>query len=231
MSNKRILIVDDEMHIRELIAYNLKTMGYEIVEAENGEEALEIFEKEEPDLILLDIMMPGIDGLEVLRQIRQTHNQWQLPVIFITAKGEEIDKVVGLELGADDYLVKPFGVHELQARVKTVLRRLDSIKKAEPQKEDIIIADDLTINKTRHEVIKEEEVIVLTHKEFQLLYRLAKKPGRVYEREFLLETIWGYQFLGETRTIDVHIRNLRKKLKGDYIRTVRGVGYKFEKKD
>lgn len=230
MKPYNILVVDDEEHIRELLQYNLTSAGYEVVEAENGEEALGKLEKASFDLVLLDIMMPGVDGLEVLKQIRKDNSQWQLPVILITAKGTEIDKVLGLELGADDYLVKPFGVHELTARVKNVLRRITSLKNNEEQREDVIEIQDLIINKTRHHVEKEGEVIPLTHKEFQLLYRLAKKPGRVYEREFLLESIWGYEFIGETRTIDVHIRNLRKKLKGDYITTIRGVGYKFDKK-
>lgn len=227
MKQKNILVVDDEEHIRELLRYNLENSGYVIGEAESGEEALQKISEEQFQLVLLDIMLPGIDGLEVLRKIRQDNDQRSLPVILLTAKGEEIDKVVGLELGADDYIAKPFGIYELQARIKTVFRRLEAYEVKEQPVEEIIRINDLIINKSQYLVDKDGKSITLTHKEFELLNLLAKHPGRVFNREYLLETIWGYEYIGESRTIDVHIRNIRKKLEGDYIATIRGVGYKF----
>lgn len=231
MSKQNILIVDDEKHILELLRYNLESNGYIIDEANSGEEAVEKIQAKEYDLIILDIMLPGIDGLEVLRKIRQDIGMKSLPVILLTAKGSEIDKVVGLELGADDYIVKPFGVYELVARVKSVFRRLE-IYRSEVEESTTVHFNDLSIDRDKYAVTKNGEKVTLTHKEFELLYLLAKNPGRVFDREFLLESIWGYEYLGESRTVDVHIRNLRKKL-GDvgktplYIVTIRGVGYKF----
>lgn len=231
MSKQRILIVDDEKHILELLRYNLESNGYIIDEANSGEEAVEKIKEKQYDLIILDIMLPGIDGLEVLRKIRQDIGMKSLPVILLTAKGSEIDKVVGLELGADDYIVKPFGVYELVARVKSVFRRLE-IYRSEVEESSSVHFNDLIIDRDKYAVTKSGEQVTLTHKEFELLYLLAKNPGRVFDREFLLESIWGYEYLGESRTVDVHIRNLRKKL-GDvdktpgYIVTIRGVGYKF----
>ncbi|WP_105614873.1 response regulator transcription factor [Vallitalea okinawensis] len=227
MKQKNILVVDDEAHIRELLRYNLENSGYVVEEAESGEDALQKIGEQTFDLVLLDVMLPGIDGLEVLRKIRQENDQRNLPVILLTAKGEEIDKVVGLELGADDYIAKPFGIYELQARIKTVFRRLEAYEVKEQPQEESIKINDLIINKSQYLVDKKGKSITLTHKEFELLYLLARHPGRVFNREFLLETIWGYEYIGESRTIDVHIRNIRKKLEGDYIATIRGVGYKF----
>lgn len=177
-------------------------------------------------------MLPGIDGLEVLKRIRANKDLKKLPVIMLTAKSDEISKVIGLELGADDYLGKPFGVHELLARIKAVLRRADGAYEDEDGGEEKIIVDDLIINKTTRVVVVDGQIVDMPLKEFELLYLLAKNRGRVFSRDGLLEKIWGYDYLGETRTVDVHIRNLRKKIEEDdnhprYIKTVRGVGYKF----
>jgi two-component system alkaline phosphatase synthesis response regulator PhoP len=234
MSKINILIVDDEIHILELLRYNLESNGYNVIQAETGEEALEKIRTYDINIILLDLMLPGIDGLEVLRKIRTTEQLRKTPVIMLTAKNEEFDTVLGLELGADDYIGKPFRVHELLARVKAVLRRSDNNDTVEENNDDEIInIEELTINKTTHEVKMRNEHINLPLKEFELLYILAKNRGRVFDREYLLEQIWGYDYYGETRTVDVHIRNLRKKIEVDdkhpeHIITVRGIGYKYK---
>lgn len=234
MNKKRILIVDDEENILELLKYNLEKNGFEVVPKDNGEGALEEMEKEDFDLVLLDLMLPGIDGLEVLKTIRSQDRIKNTPVIMLTAKNEEIDTVLGLEMGADDYIGKPFGVHELLARVKALLRRNDRTKTAKEDNEDfeVLEIDDIVINKSTQEVKIKGENVELTLKEFQVLYLLAKNKGRVFGRDYLLEKIWGYDYLGETRTVDVHIRNLRKKIEEDdknpkHIKTVRGIGYKY----
>lgn len=235
MAKKVILTVDDEEHILELLKYNIENNGYDVVQADTGELALEILEQREVDLILLDLMLPGIDGLDVLRKIRQNETTANIPVIMLTAKSEEIDTVLGLEMGADDYIGKPFGIHELMARIKVIFRRFQDVTPGSGQKQakmDIISIDHLTINRTTHEVTVKDEVIELPLKEFELLYLLAKHRGRVFDRDYLLEKVWGYDYYGETRTVDVHIRNLRKKIEEDdknpkYIKTVRGVGYKI----
>lgn len=234
MSNKKILAVDDEAHILELIEYNLNQNQFDVIKAESGEEALEILGDEKVDLVLLDRMMDGIDGLEVLKQIRKTDKIRKIPVIMLTAKSDEINKVIGLELGADDYLAKPFGVHELVARIKAVLRRTsDTSYEEEGRLEEKIIMDGLSINKSKRVVLVDGKSVELSLKEFDLLYLLAKNRGMVFTRDQLLEKIWGYDYYGETRTVDVHIRNLRKKIEKDnnnpfYIKTIRGVGYKFD---
>lgn len=233
MSTKTILVLDDEEHILELIEYNLVNEGYQVIKAETGEEALELLEKNEIDLALLDIMLPGIDGIDVLRNIRAHRKYKKLPVILLTAKSDEISKVVGLEVGADDYIAKPFGVHELIARIKAVLRRTEGTLSTRNQEiEEKIIIDHITINKIRRTVQLNNVDIELSLKEFELLYLLGGNRGIVFSRDTLLEKIWGYDYIGETRTVDVHIRNLRKKIEEDdnnpvYIKTVRGVGYKF----
>ena len=233
---KVILTVDDEEHILELISYNLERNGYEVLKALTGEEALEILDQHQVDLVLLDRMLPGIDGIEVLKQIRGDKNKKDLPVILLTAKSEEFDKVVGLEIGADDYICKPFGIHELVARIKAVLRRTgDGSFKAEEggeEDKDRICIGNLVINYTTRVVTVDGREVDLSLKEFELLYLLASNRNRVYSRDTLLEKIWGYDYMGETRTIDVHIRNLRKKIEQDpdhpeHVKTVRGVGYKF----
>lgn len=233
MSKNTILVVDDEEHILELISYNLENSGYKVVRAETGEVALELLDQNEIDLALLDLMLPGMDGIEVLRNIRSHSKYKKLPVIILTAKSDEISKVIGLEVGADDYLAKPFGVHELIARIKAVLRRTEgTLSKSGAVSEEKIVIDQLTINKTRRTVIINDKEVELSLKEFELLYFLAKNKGIVFSRDTLLEKIWGYDYYGETRTVDVHIRNLRKKIEIDdnnpiYIKTIRGVGYKF----
>lgn len=236
MTNQRILAVDDEEHILELIEYNMVKNGFSVITATSGEEALELLEEKTVDLVLLDIMMDGMDGIEVLKRIRANSKTEDLPVILLTAKAEEIDKVLGLELGADDYLTKPFGVHELPARVKAVLRRSSRGKKEtknEEKREEFVSTGKLTIDKETRDALVDGQVVELALKEFELLYLLVKNQGKVFSREQVLETVWGYDYYGETRTVDVHIRNIRKKLeeKGlnpDCIKTVRGVGYKFQ---
>lgn len=230
---RTILAVDDEEHILELLTYNLEQDGYHVIKAASGEEALSLLKTKTVDLVLLDWMLPGMDGIEVLKKIRQNMILERLPVIFLTAKSDEISKVVSLEVGSDDYIVKPFGVHELLARIKAVLRRTE--REVKPQVEDmeeVIIRNQLVINKSRRTVKISEEQIELSYKEFELLYLLAKNQGIVFTRDNLLEKVWGYDYLGETRTVDVHISNLRKKIELDennpeYIKTVRGMGYKF----
>ena len=232
---KVILAIDDEEHILELLAYNLENNGFKVLTASSGEDGLEIIKKENIDLILLDIMLPGIDGMEMLKRLRKNPDTADLPVIMLTAKSEEINKVLGLEVGADDYISKPFGIYELVARVKAVLRRSErNIGSAAAKEEsyDVIAVDKIVINNTTHEVTVDGKVVELALKEFELLYTLAKNRTRVFSRETLLDKIWGYEYAGETRTVDVHIRNLRKKIEEDdnkpkYIKTVRGVGYKF----
>ncbi|MDI6812954.1 MAG: response regulator transcription factor [Desulfitobacteriaceae bacterium] len=223
-----ILVVDDEEPIQELLRFNLEKEGYHVRLASDGLEALAFIEKELPDLVLLDLMLPGIDGLEVCRRLRMQAKFQDLPVIMLTAKGEEIDKVLGLELGADDYITKPFSPRELLARIKARLRRI----KSEPEGTEEIRRGDLRLNLSRFQVFVRDEKIELTHKEFELLRALLMHPGRVYSRDELLEQIWGYDFMGDTRTVDVHIRHLRQKIEKDpsnpdMIDTLRGVGYRF----
>lgn len=235
MSKIKILTVDDEEHILELLKYNLEGNGYEVLQATTGEEALALLERTSVDMVLLDLMLPGIDGLQTLREIRQKEKLKGLPVIMLTAKTEEIDTVLGLEMGADDYIGKPFGVHELSARIKAVFRRtaeLNQLRNSQPKQDESIHIDDLIIDVTTHEVTIRGEKVELALKEFELINLLARNKGRVFDREILLEKIWGYDYYGETRTVDVHIRNLRKKIELDdknpkHIKTVRGVGYKY----
>ncbi len=234
MAKTRVLAVDDEEHILELIKYNLEKSGFDVLAVDSGEKALDSIQKEKVDLVLLDWMLTGMSGMDVLREIRKEDSLKHLPVIMLTAKTDEIDKVLGLEMGADDYISKPFGVHELAARIKAVLRRTEQMTKLRTNaiEEDILTVDDLVINRGTHDVVVRGETIELPLKEFELLYILAKNKGRVFDREYLLEKIWGYDYLGETRTVDVHIRNLRIKIEEDdskpsHIKTVRGVGYKY----
>ncbi len=234
---KKILIIEDEGNIRELVTYNLKANGYKTLEAEDGITGITLVYKEKPDLILLDIMLPGKDGYEICRELRS--EDINIPIIMLTAKSEEVDKVLGLEFGADDYIAKPFGIRELLARIKAVLRRYESSDKvtAEPKTEDDelenIIAGNIVIDQSRHEVKVHGEPIELTYKEYELLSFLAKHRGRVYSRDELLDKVWGIDYVGETRTVDVHIRHLRQKIGQDhngeeYIETIRGRGYKLK---
>lgn len=227
MAKERILIVDDEEHIRELLRVNLETAGYEVIEAETGEEAL-VKLTNRIDLVVLDYMLPEMDGLEVLRVIRKNPNTMALPVLMLTARNEEIDAVLGLEMGADDYIGKPFRVREFLARVKAALRR----QAVAIEDKDIFQYRGLEINRVNRTLMKNGEEVSLSLKEFELIALLSSKPGRVFSRDLLLQKIWGYDFIGETRTVDVHIRQLRKKIEDDdkqpaYILTVRGMGYKF----
>lgn len=234
MGARTILAVDDEEHILELLSYNLEKEGYRILTADNGEKALNVLEEHRVDMVLLDWMLPGMDGLEVLKNIRSREKSCGLPVIMLTAKGDEISKVVGFEIGADDYLSKPFGIHELMARIKALFRRYEGESSKDiKHQEEILTLNDVEINRTRRTVTIKSEPVELSLKEFDLLYLLAKNRGIVFSRETLLEKIWGYDYLGETRTVDVHIRNLRKKIEEDdtnpeLIKTIRGVGYKIK---
>ena len=234
---KKILIVDDEPSIRELLQYNLEAGGFSVIQAETGTEALLRFAEHTIDGVILDLMLPDMDGLDVLRRIRQDSQNPSVPVIMLTVKSEEVDKIIGLELGADDYLAKPFGVRELLARLKAILRRTSSLSpppstpKATPENDQIQISD-MMIQERSRSVHKAGQEVELTLKEYELLVLLAKHPGQVYSREDLLTHIWGYDYLGETRTVDVHIRQLRRKLEDDdsnpqIIKTVRGIGYKI----
>ncbi|MDY4517906.1 MAG: response regulator transcription factor [Candidatus Spyradocola sp.] len=225
MPSDTILAVDDEVHILELISFNLKAAGYHVVTALTGEEALKRCEVERPSLVLLDIMLPGIDGLEVCRRLKGDRMTSNIPIIMLTARGDEVDKILGLELGADDYITKPFSVRELGARVKSLLRRVAPQQESEPQ---TLRAGDIMIDITNYEAFKGGEKLSLTLKEFELLKVLVLSRGKVLTRDFLLDRIWGYEYYGETRTVDVHIRHLRQKLGEEpYIETVRGVGYRF----
>lgn len=232
MNTKTILVVDDEEHIVELISYNLEKAGYAVVKADCGERALEKLESGQIDLIVLDWMLPGIDGIEVLKQIRKSDRFKKMPIILLTAKNDEVSKVVGLEVGADDYLGKPFSVHELLARIKALLRRSEGTFEEGQEDKNSIRINNIVIDRARHIVEIDGEPVDLSLKEFELLYYLAKSRGIVHSRDLLLEKIWGYDYEGETRTVDVHVSNLRKKLEKDNktpvsIETVRGIGYKL----
>ena len=234
-NKQKILVIEDDASIRELVTWNLSEEGFECVCAADGREGLEEARREPPDLILLDIMLPGMDGFEVLKSLRM--DGVTTPVIMLTAKSEETDKVIGLEFGADDYITKPFGVRELKARIKAVLRRYKSEGRdggsygegADKNKDKVLEFDGLTIDVPRHEVFANGKNVALTLKEFDLLLMLAENQGRVLTREQLLDSIWGYDYLGVTRTVDVHIRYLRRKLgaAGWHIETIRGLGYKL----
>lgn len=223
----KILVVDDEIHILELIKYNLESKGFLAITCENGEDAVNLVkEHKDIDLMVLDLMLPGINGLEVCKQIRESQYA-KLPIIMLTAKGEENNKIQGLDVGADDYMTKPFSVGELMARIKAVLRRSDD-KVIESK---LIEAMNIVIDIEKHEAYNGDEKLELTLKEFQLLKLLIKNRGKVLSRDIILDTIWGYEYFGDTRTVDVHIRHLRKKIndnKGKLIETVRGVGYKMK---
>jgi DNA-binding response OmpR family regulator len=224
--SKRILIIDDEPMILESVSYNLKQEGYEVITAPNGEAGLKLAQNEMVDLILLDLMLPGINGMDICRILRQTS---EVPIIMLTAKEGEIDRVLGLELGADDYVTKPFSMRELMARVRTVLKRTGS-GALEQAKSTII--DDIKIDWAGHEVTAKGVPVNLSSKEFELLKILVNHSGQVLTREQLLSLVWGDDFYGDDRTVDVHIRWLREKLEGNpgepkLILTVRGAGYKF----
>lgn len=221
-----IFCVEDDSNIRELVVYTLETTGFQARGFEEGKSFLEALALETPDLILMDIMLPGEDGISLLKRLKNSSKTRDIPVIMVTAKGAEYDKVKGLDFGADDYVTKPFGMMELVSRIKAVLRRSGAAKK---KAEDIIVSGSLEINTKKHEVKADGEVVGLTLKEYELLKRLMENPNIVMTRDSLLEEIWGYDFDGETRTVDVHIRTLRQKLGkcGERVETVRGVGYRI----
>ena len=221
-----IFCVEDDSNIRELVVYTLETTGFQARGFEEGKSFLEALALETPDLILMDIMLPGEDGISLLKRLKNSSKTRDIPVIMVTAKGAEYDKVKGLDLGADDYVTKPFGMMELVSRIKAVLRRSGAAKK---KAEDIIVSGSLEINTKKHEVKADGEVVGLTLKEYELLKRLMENPNIVMTRDSLLEEIWGYDFDGETRTVDVHIRTLRQNLGkcGERVETVRGVGYRI----
>ncbi|MGQ0417248.1 cell wall metabolism DNA-binding response regulator WalR, partial [Bacillus sp. HC-TM] len=205
----KILVVDDEKPIADILKFNLEKEGFEIVMAHDGDEAIEKANEEQPDMVLLDIMLPGKDGLEVCREIRKSS---EMPIIMLTAKDSEIDKVLGLELGADDYVTKPFSTRELLARVKANLRRHQQGGAAEKEENTEMVIGPIVINPNAYSVTKREENIELTHREFELLHYLAKHLGQVMTREHLLQTVWGYDYFGDVRTVDVTVRRLREKI-------------------
>lgn len=224
----KILIVDDEENIRQLVKFNLEKEGFSTIEVDNGLDCLEIIKKDKPDLIILDIMLPGKDGLDVCRKLKTQPETAGIPIIMLTARAEEIDTILGLEMGADDYMAKPFSPRELTARVKAVLRRS---QKEVNQAEDLSFGR-IRLNLVRHEAFIGEEKLSLTPKEYELIKLFITNVGRAFSRDQLLELVWGYEYAGDTRTVDVHIRHLRLKLSGepglaDALETVRGVGYRL----
>ncbi|MBQ7036530.1 MAG: response regulator transcription factor [Clostridia bacterium] len=220
-----ILIIEDEKPIVDILKFNLERENYKVIYAMDGEEGLSLALSKAPDLILLDVMLPGMDGFDVCRRVREKST---VPILMLTARDEELDKVVGLEMGADDYITKPFGVRELMARVKAHLRRTD--KGTETKESQVIRFGEYSILCDRYEITRDGQVVELTLREFELLKFLAQQPGRIFTRENLLEQVWGYEYFGEVRTVDVTIRRLREKIEDNpaeprYIITKRGVGY------
>ena len=223
----RVLIVDDEPNIREVVGLYLSRDGHDVVSATDGEEALAVFRESEPDLVVLDLMLPKLSGLEVCRRMRAVR---KVPLIMLTARGEEEERVLGLSLGADDYVAKPFSPRELAARVAAVLRRVE--ESSGPTGRKVLSFEGLRVDPNTHEVLVDGEPATLTAREFDLLYHMASTPGRVYTRDQLMEKVWGYTFSADTSTVTVHVRRLREKVEPDparprYLQTVWGVGYKF----
>lgn len=230
MGKDYILVVDDEQHICELLQFNLEKEGFSVKTVQSGKEALMQIKQKKPLLIVLDLMMPEIDGLTVVKLLKKEDKTSEIPIIMLTAKSEEFDKVLGLELGADDYMTKPFSVRELVARIKALLRRTSYSNEKDPQPEERNFSiNDLYIDFENYTTFIGEEKIALTLKEFELLRCLILNKNKVLTRDYLLDRIWGYEYFGETRTVDVHIRHLRIKLReyGEMIETVRGVGYRL----
>lgn len=228
----KILVVDDDKNICELLKLYLENEGYSVFVANDGQEAVNLFQAKAPELVLLDIMLPKMDGWQVCREIRKTSNA---PIIMLTAKGETFDKVLGLELGADDYVTKPFDAKEVMARVKAVLRRTNGTPNDESDKKKLVVFDNLEINIENYELKVKGEVIDTPPKELELIYYFASNPNIVYTRDQLLDKVWGFEYYGDSRTVDVHVKRLREKLEGVSdkweLRTVWGVGYKFATKD
>ncbi|MCK8061303.1 MULTISPECIES: response regulator transcription factor [unclassified Fusibacter] len=228
MAKLEVVIIEDDEHIVELLKYNLEENGYSVHYSTNGSEGLELVTNILPDVLLLDLMIPELDGFEVCKRLKQNEQTREVPIIMLTAKGSEMDKVLGLEIGADDYLTKPFSIRELLARVKAVLRR--SVQATKNSSKQFKVGN-LTVDIDKHEVSRNDEVFQLTYKEFELLKILLENRGRVLTRDELLDAVWGYEYYGETRTVDVHVRHLRKKIETEsekYIETIRGVGYKIK---
>jgi two-component system alkaline phosphatase synthesis response regulator PhoP len=233
----KILIVEDEKILRETLAYNLTSQGFELLTSGNGNEALEIIRLETPDLMILDIMLPGMDGFEICRQVRTRSN---IPILMLTARDSEIDRVVGLEVGADDYLVKPFSMRELVARVKAMLRRGRFLQEEDQkiipvvdEESSLLIFKDLSIDLDRREILKDGKVLQVRPKEFELFFYMAQNRGKALSRDRILQEVWGWNYVGESRTVDVHIRWLRQIIEDDpanptRLVTVRGSGYMFE---
>jgi two-component system, OmpR family, alkaline phosphatase synthesis response regulator PhoP len=230
---KKILVVDDEQSIVTLLEFNLQKAGFDVVKAMDGITAVQLADTENPDLIVLDIMLPGLDGMEVCKKLRM--EKINTPILMLTAKDEEFDKILGLELGADDYMTKPFSPREVVARIKAILRRSgqQQEKEQEATDESVIAIGKLKVFPEKYEVYFDRERLELTPKEFELLYYMATHPGRVMTRDQLLNAVWNYDFVGDSRIVDVHISHLREKIEEDtkqpiYIKTVRGLGYKLE---
>jgi len=226
MSEIKILVVDDEPDILEILKYNLEKEGYVVLTASNGEESIEIAEKENPNLIILDIMMPKMDGVEVCRALRSKEQFNNTVITFLTARDQDYSQIAALEIGGDDYITKPIRPRVFLSRVKALLRRSERIE--EEQEERLIKVGDLTVDTERISVLKEEQEIELAKKEFELLHLLVSKPGKVFSREEIFNKVWGTDVIVGNRTIDVHIRKLREKIGDDYIKTIKGIGYKFE---
>lgn len=225
----KILVIDDEEHILELLKFNLELFGFDVCVSPEANQAIELIGKEKPDLLLLDWMLPKISGIDILRKIRQDENIYDLPVIMLTAKNMEDDKIQGLNVGADDYITKPFSIKELMARINTILRRY----RVSDKSQSIMEAGNIILNTDQYGLTVDGHAVDLTRKEFELLKLLMENRGKVLKRDYLLEKVWGYEFYGETRTVDVHIRHLRKKLGLDEtsengIDTIRGLGYKMK---
>jgi len=235
LTNQRILVIEDDTNIQELIKYNLEKNGYRVIVADNGVDGLKEAIANIPDLILLDIMLPGLDGLEVCKRLRMEKFTRKVPIFMLTAKSEELDKILGLELGADDYITKPFSIKELIARIRAVMRRIGDDGIDEQDREEsgkVLKVKDIEIDNEKYEIRKNGEKIALTLKEFELLKVMIENEGKVLTRDFLLDKIWGYEYIGGTRTVDVHIRHIRQKINDDEgngrrIETIRGVGYRF----
>ncbi len=227
MQKESILVIEDDEDILNLLTFNLESAGYEVTTSTDGYEGLNLLKSREPDLVVLDIMLPGLDGFEICKELKRKKETASIPVVMLTARGEEVDRIVGLELGADDYVVKPFSPRELLLRIKGILGRSQTVKKDETRSQ--WQKDGLLVDMEAHKVTVDDEEVELTATEFKLLSELVNRQGRVHTRDQLLNRVWGYEFEGYARTVDTHIRRLRQKL-GPYaafVETVRGVGYRF----
>ena len=227
MKKKRVLAVEDELHILELIRYNLEQSGFHVEVAQNGEKAMRMLMENSYDMLLLDLMLPGIGGMEICRRVRSEAKTRRMPIIMLTAKGGEADKIGGLDMGADDYMTKPFSINELKARINSLLRRSEDM-----EMEEIINMGEISIDPVSHEVRIGNEIVEMTLKEYELLKILVLNQGKVLTRDMILDKVWGYEYFGDTRTVDVHIRHLRRKMgveNSKMIETVRGVGYRMRK--